>query len=365
MLLSRVVARLLGPRLSSVSPQRPLLRFPALPYSTMSAPAFTVTAIPCLEDNYAYLLLDIATGEAAVVDPVDPAAVAAAAAAANVPLARISTVLTTHKHWDHSGGNLEMVKLLNNARSIGSASSAANTATATAGAESASGSANDDASAVRVVGGVLDAVPGATMSVSHGDTVTVGALTVSCIHTPCHTKGHICYWVRPAAAVAHNSSEADSAASGVSAEDAAGAVFSGDTLFVGGCGRLFEGSAAQMRANLTSPSLLGALPDGTRVYTGHEYTRSNLLFCRDAAADALAGATASGEGVPEAKDALAAIEAKLSWVAAGGHDGAKLTQPSTMGQERATNVFMRAKSDEEFARLRTWKDSWKPSAAKV
>jgi hydroxyacylglutathione hydrolase len=295
---------------------------------------FSVTPIPCLSDNYAYLIVDPASSAAAVVDPVEPEKVAAACAAANVPLASVAALLTTHKHSDHAGGNVVMVHLVE-------------------AAASAAGS----PCALEVYGGALDAVPSATRALSHGDTFTVGTLSVTALHTPCHTRGHICYWVRPTAAAGAGTDVADPSAS-------AGAVFSGDTLFVGGCGRLFEGSASEMYANLTGAARLGRLPDETLVYTGHEYTRSNLLFCAEAVSEDLdasvAAAAGDGADAGDSRAAAAAIASKLEWLSRGAHDGKGCTQPSTMGQERLTNVFVRAGSEDELARLRAWKDDWRP-----
>uniref|UniRef100_A0A3Q2Z5E0 Hydroxyacylglutathione hydrolase, mitochondrial n=1 Tax=Hippocampus comes TaxID=109280 RepID=A0A3Q2Z5E0_HIPCM len=182
-----------------------------------------VELLPALSDNYMYLLIDTDTKEAAIVDPVEPVKVVEAVRKHGV---RLTTVLTTHHHWDHAGGNEKMVKLM---------------------------------PGLKVYGGD-DRVDAITKKVSHGNNLKVGSLNVKCLFTPCHTTGHICYYVTK-----DDSSEPPAA-------------FTGDTLFVAGCGKFFEGTAEQMYKALIE--ILGRLPAETRVYCGHEYTVSNLKFAR-------------------------------------------------------------------------------------
>ncbi|KAG0726246.1 Hydroxyacylglutathione hydrolase, mitochondrial [Chionoecetes opilio] len=152
-------------------------------------------------------LMDEKSKEAAIVDPVDPKTVLEAVKAAG---ASLTTVLTTHHHWDHAGGNKELVSTYGQP--------------------------------LKVVGGD-ERVDGLTQLVGHGDTLTLGDLKVECLFTPCHTKGHICY--------------------SVTSDDPEHkpAVFTGDTLFIGGCGKFFEGDGKQMHHALIE--VLGALPDHT------------------------------------------------------------------------------------------------------
>jgi len=173
-----------------------------------------VIAVPCLQDNYAYLVID--GDRAAVVDPSEAAAVEAALAREGVALA---AVWVTHHHWDHVGGIGELV--------------AAHPG-------------------IEVVAGAADApkVAQATRSVNDGDEVALGSVRARIVHNPGHTLGAITFV-------------------------ALGCAFTGDTLFGAGCGRVFEGDAAMMHASL---SRLAALPPETRVYFGHEYTASNLRF---------------------------------------------------------------------------------------
>ena len=158
--------------------------------------AMEVHVLEALSDNYMYLVVDSASKSACVVDPVDPGTIMDAAKRLG---ATITTVLTTHHHYDHAGGNNEMKKLV---------------------------------AGVQVVGGENDNVEGCTKKVRDGECLQVGSLTVECVHTPCHTNGHTCYAAR-------------SATGGAPA-----ALFTGDFLFVGGCGRFFEGSPEQMVAGL-------------------------------------------------------------------------------------------------------------------
>jgi hydroxyacylglutathione hydrolase len=187
-----------------------------------------IVPVACLKDNYAYLVV-ASGGEAAVVDASEAAPVRAAVRREGV---RLAAIWSTHHHYDHVGGNEEI------AREFG----------------------------VEVVAHVSDRgrVPGQTREVDTGDTVRVGDVEARCIHIPGHTLGAVAYFVD---APASRSVDADGVASPV--------VFTGDTLFCGGCGRIFEGTPAMMHASLER---LAALPGETRVFCGHEYTASNLRF---------------------------------------------------------------------------------------
>jgi hydroxyacylglutathione hydrolase len=156
-----------------------------------------------------------------------------------------------------------------------------------------------------------DKVPGIDLKLAEGDRFTLGAETAAIIATPGHTRGHISY---------HFSDSQ--------------ALFCGDTLFALGCGRLFEGDAATMFKSLAK---LMALDDATRVYCGHEYTASNARF-------ALSVDGGNPDLVARAReiDALRAAN--------------QPTVPSTIGRERATNPFVRAKTAAEFGRIRELKD---------
>ena len=226
-----------------------------------------VVPVPQLADNYAYLLIEPTTGDAAVVDCAEAAPVLDEVRRRGV---RLRAALATHHHFDHVGGNLDLQAKLPDLRVFGSA---------------------DDA----------PRIPGITDQLRDGDPVAVGALRARVILIPAHTSGHVAY---------HFPTER--------------AVFTGDTLFAGGCGRLFEGDAAQMMASL---GRLAELPDDTRVYCGHEYTEKNLRFAT---------------GLEPGNRALAK---KLDAVVALRREG-RPTVPSTIGEEKATNPFLRTASPE-------------------
>jgi hydroxyacylglutathione hydrolase len=180
-----------------------------------------IVPIPCLKDNYAYLVVCSATNEAAVVDPSEAAPVIACVDASKVSL---RAIWNTHHHFDHVGGNEDLVRHYK--------------------LEDVYGHASD-----------RGRIPGQTRFVAAKDSFWLGRLHVRILHIPGHTLGAIAYVVE------------------ASGEETA--VFTGDTLFLAGCGRLFEGTPAQMHESL---SALAELPGTTKVYCGHEYTESNLRF---------------------------------------------------------------------------------------
>ena len=237
-----------------------------------------VVRVPAFRDNYIWLLHDAASDETVVVDPGDAAPVLAAAATRGWTIGQI---WNTHWHADHVGGNLE-VKTKTGCTVTGPIGEAAK-------------------------------IPGIDRAVGGGDHVAIGEHQAAVIDVPAHTAGHIAYYLADA-----------------------GLLFPGDTLFAMGCGRLFEGTPAGMRASLDR---LMALPDATRVYCAHEYTLSNAKFA------------AAME--PDNAD----IQARMAQVTAMRERG-EPTVPTTIAQERATNPFMRAGSVEELARLRSAKDSF-------
>ncbi|HID68850.1 MAG TPA: hydroxyacylglutathione hydrolase [Roseibacterium sp.] len=176
-----------------------------------------IVTIPCLSDNYAFLLHDVTTGATACVDVPDAAPIQSALAARGWSL---SDILITHHHWDHVDGLPDLVA----------------------------------ATGAKVWGATADAhrLPPLDHSVSEGDTVTIGALTGDVIDVSGHSLGHIAFHFPEA-----------------------GAVFTADSLMALGCGRLFEGTPEQMYDSLQK---LAALPPETLVCSGHEYTAANARF---------------------------------------------------------------------------------------
>lgn len=235
-----------------------------------------ILCVPVLSDNYVWLVHDDGSAETVVVDPAVAGPVLAAAAERGWV---ITQIWNTHWHRDHVGGNAE-IKAATGCRITGPAIEAGKI-------------------------GTLD------VQVKEGDRVHIGAHTANVWEVPAHTAGHVAYHL-PEQKVA----------------------FVGDTMFAMGCGRLFEGTAAQMFANMQR---FAALPDETRVYCAHEYTASNGIFAQFMA--------------PED----AAIAARMEQVKAA-RDRGDATVPTTIGLERATNLFMRAGDADELARLRAAKD---------
>lgn len=220
----------------------------------------TVHQFPCLSDNYGYLVRDDSTGRTACIDTPDAAAILA-------ELDRLGwgldLVLNTHWHADHAGGNAE-VKAATGCELLGPA---------------------------EVTGRFpVDRV------LSPGETVTLGDTPFQVLESGGHTLGHIAYFV-----------------------PSASAAFVGDTLFALGCGRMFEGSPAQMWASLQR---LAALPDETRIYCAHEYTASNARFALSV-------------------DDSAALKARTEDIFAA-RERNEPTVPTTIALEKATNPFLRA-----------------------
>ncbi len=237
-----------------------------------------VVRVPMLSDNYAWLVHDAASGETLAVDPGEAAPMLAAAAERGW---RISQVWATHWHPDHVAGIPEI-----------------------------------KAQGAVVTGPAAEAarIPTLDRTVAEGDTVMVGTHEATVIETPGHTLGHVVFHF------------ADR-----------GLLFSGDTLFAMGCGRLFEGTAEQMFGNMQR---LAALPGDTRVCCGHEYTQSNGRYALTMEPD---------------NAALTARMAEVDALRAAGEP----TVPTTIALERATNPFMRAASAEDLAKRRAEKDQFR------
>lgn len=253
-----------------------------------------IIPIPAFRDNYIWLLRE--GRYAAVVDPGDAAPVLAFLEANALELAAI---IATHHHGDHVGGIPELTRRFD----------------------------------VPVFGPAREAIPGRTHALAQDDSIVVPGigLGLEVIDIPGHTAGHIAYF---------------SAGQEI--------LFCGDTLFAAGCGRVFEGTPAQMWESL---SKLAALPGTTRVYCGHEYTIANLRF---------AAAVEPGNAELPARTSRARAK----------RDAGAPTLPSTIAEERATNPFLRAevpgvvaaaashagraltRAVDVFAELREWKNGF-------
>ena len=236
-----------------------------------------IVRVPVLSDNYVWLVHEAQSGETLVVDPAVAPPVLAAADARGWT---ITQIWNTHWHPDHVGGNAE-IKAATGCVITGPA-------------------------------GEAERIPTLDVHVRGGDVVQLGALRAKVIDVPAHTAGHIAY---------HFVTEQ--------------AAFVGDTLFAMGCGRLFEGTAAQMYDNMRK---LEALGDDTAIYCAHEYTLSNARFAVTVEPD------------------NADLAARLADVIAL-RDRGVATVPTTIALERATNPFMRAASVEELAARRAAKDA--------
>jgi hydroxyacylglutathione hydrolase len=254
-----------------------------------------VLTVPAFNDNYLWLIHDGV--HAVVVDPGDAVPILAALKANHLSLIAI---LTTHHHADHVGGVATLLQTYN----------------------------------VPVYGPARDHISTVSKPLQENDVVTIDELNLklSVLDVPGHTLGHIAYFAREQ-----------------------GWLFCGDTLFAGGCGRLFEGTPAQM---LSSLDKLAALPDDTKVFCAHEYTMSNLRF-----------AQAAEPGNEALARRIAAEQAK--------RDRNLPTVPSSIGLEKLTNPFLRARvpaivnqlrkdhkvdSDDTlavFAALREWKNNFR------
>ena len=236
----------------------------------------TARSVPILSDNYAWLLRDAASGTVAAVDPADAGAVGTAIDRAG---GRLDLILLTHHHDDHIAGT-DALRARYGARVIGAAADARR-------------------------------LPKLDHAVAEGDTIAIGETEGSVIGTPGHTRGHVAFYF-----------------------PGGGVLLCGDTLFSLGCGRLSEGSAAEMFASLGK---LAALPGDTLVCCGHEYTQSNARFA----------VTVEPEN--------AALRARAAQVAALRGVG-QPTVPSRMADERAENPFLRARNVAHFADIRARKD---------
>jgi hydroxyacylglutathione hydrolase len=236
-----------------------------------------IVPVPAFTDNYIWLVHDGDNGETAVVDPGDAAPVLAEAQRRGWTIGQI---WNTHWHPDHTGGNLAL----------------------------------KEATGATVSGPARGQIPGRDVALAEGGEVRLGDHVGRVIEVPGHTLDHIALLF-----------------------DDDRVAFVGDTLFAMGCGRLFEGTAAQMYGSL---GRIAELAPETRLYPAHEYTLANARFA--------AHADPANRAIAERLGAVEALR-----------QAGTITLPTTVAQERETNPFVRATNEEEFARLRSAKDSFR------
>ncbi|ACK66456.1 hydroxyacylglutathione hydrolase [Rippkaea orientalis PCC 8801] len=226
-----------------------------------------IKRLPALSDNYIFLLYDADTQTAAVVDPAEPTPVLECL---NKLGAQLVAIFNTHHHYDHVGANNQLQQYFPN---------------------------------LCIYGGSEDRgrIPGQQVFLKEGDRVEFGQRVGEVLFVPGHTRAHIAYYFPP------------------KLSQETGELFCGDTLFGGGCGRLFEGTPTQMVNSLTK---LRNLPDNTRVWCAHEYTLKNLQFALTVDPDNLV------------------LKNRYHQVKEFRHQG-QATVPSILGEEKLTNPFLR------------------------
>ena len=237
-----------------------------------------IQVIPCLQDNYAYLIIDEKNSTACVIDPSESEPVINFLEKHKI---RLKFILNTHHHYDHVGGNQELKEKYT----------------------------------AKVIGykGDKDRIPGIDFLINDQENWKQGNFEAKIIHIPGHTLGHICFYFYK-----ENS------------------VFTGDTLFSLGCGRIFEGTYSQMYNSLKK---LKMLPENTKIFCGHEYTKQNSKFC-----------IMYDKNNQNLKNKINEIEKKL--------EKGLPTIPSTIKDELECNIFLRSDNLENFSKLRDLKDNF-------
>lgn len=239
-------------------------------FSTTPLRAMKIIPVPVRDDNYAYVVVSTPDNHAVFVDPYTLSTVEKAAESAGI--SKVTGCITTHHHHDHSGGNADY-------------KSRYPSTPIWAGSDT----------------------PVMNTLVKDGSQFKIGEnINVRCLATPCHTQDSIAFYLEDARAE-------------VPADEVKRGVFTGDTLFVSGCGRFFEGDAQQMHTALNKT--LASLPDDTRVFVGHEYTKSNVAFSSGVLPDR-----------PAIQSLVADIQAKKN--------NGITTGQYTIGDEKKHNIFM-------------------------
>ena len=237
-----------------------------------------IEIIPCLQDNYSYLIIDESNNYACVIDPIESGPIIDFIENTNI---KLKYILNTHHHFDHIGGNKELKKKFG--------------------------------SSVLAFKDDLNRIPEIDILLEDNQIWKADNFIAQVIHVPGHTTGHICF---------HFFDEE--------------VVFTGDTLFSLGCGRVFEGTYEQMFNSLNK---IKSLPKETKVYCGHEYTLNNSKFCLKHDSENL-----------NLKKKIKNIEKKIK--------KGLPTIPSTIKEELDCNIFLRTKDLKSFSKLRDLKDNF-------
>ena len=237
-----------------------------------------IQIISCLQDNYSYLIIDKKNNTACVVDPSEADPIIKYLESNNI---KLKFILNTHHHYDHVGGNKKLKKKYG----------------------------------ASVVGykGDKERIPKIDILVNDQETWIYENFEAKVIHVPGHTLGHVCFYFYKEQSV-----------------------FTGDTLFSLGCGRIFEGTHSQMFNSLMK---LKELPQNTKVYCGHEYTKQNSNFC-----------IAHDKNNENLKAKIKEIKIKLK--------NRMPTIPSTIKDELECNIFLRSDDIVSFSKLRDLKDNF-------
>ena len=237
-----------------------------------------IKIIPCLQDNYSYLIIDKENSTACVIDPSEADPIIEYLEDNKI---KLKFILNTHHHYDHVGGNQKLKEKYG----------------------------------ASVIGyeGDKERIPGIDILVNDQETWIHKNFEAKIIHIPGHTLGHICFYFYKDELV-----------------------FTGDTLFSLGCGRIFEGTYAQMFDSLMK---LKKLPTNTKVFCGHEYTLQNSKFC-----------VVHDDSNKNLKTKINDIKIKLK--------AGLSTIPSTIKDELECNIFLRSNNVETFSKLRDLKDNF-------
>ena len=237
-----------------------------------------VKIIPCLKDNYSYLIIDDKNHRSCVIDPSEAMPIIEYLEKNNI---KLDFILNTHHHYDHVGGNKELKEKYD----------------------------------AKVVGYIDDKkrIPEIDITVKNNQIWKEKKFEAKVVHIPGHTSGHICFYF-------FNEKN----------------IFTGDTLFSLGCGRIFEGTYSQM---FTSLNFFKNLPLDTNIYCGHEYTLKNSNFCIN-----------YDKENSDLKDKIKLIKKKL--------DNNLPTMPTTIKEELDCNIFLRSKDVKSFSKLRDLKDKF-------